>query len=322
MGDRTQNRDALIELIQRGAIAKAQREPAMQIAGISAGSGDWRHFADRFLLAVGALALVAAVGFFVAYNWLDMGRLGKFALIQLTLAAAVLLPLIRGQAGLAERFSLLAASILVGVLLAFYGQTYQTGADPWQLFFVWAVLITPWVLLSHFPPQWVLWLGLLNLSVYLFEEQAGGWLLAGIRPDVEMFVSLFALNGAALVVAEWRCAGQRDHLRWALRLLAVAAGLPLTLLAVWALLRSSISPAWLLLWAAWCSGMWWFYRARDLFVLAGLCLALISVSSTLLGKLVLRDLEVAGFLIMALALVGQSTAAAYWLRLRYREGLS
>jgi len=32
------------------------------------------------------------------------------------------------------------STILVGVLLALVGQTYQTGADTWQLFFYWAIL--------------------------------------------------------------------------------------------------------------------------------------------------------------------------------------
>ncbi len=40
--------------------------------------------------------------------------------------------------------ALLLATLLLGVFLALFGQTYQTGADPWQLFANWALLILPW----------------------------------------------------------------------------------------------------------------------------------------------------------------------------------
>ena len=44
------------------------------------------------------------------------------------------------------------AVLSVGALMALFGQTYQTGADPWQLFFNWAVVIIPFVLISRFTP--------------------------------------------------------------------------------------------------------------------------------------------------------------------------
>ncbi len=42
------------------------------------------------------------------------------------------------------------------ILLAVYGQTYQTGADPYELFFGWAILIIGWVAISRFAPLWPL----------------------------------------------------------------------------------------------------------------------------------------------------------------------
>ena len=70
---------------------------------------------------------------------------------------------------------LLSAMILVGGLMALFGQTYQTGADPWQLFFNWALLVFPWVLISRFHVMWLVWLGLLNLSVHQYFQVFGGY---------------------------------------------------------------------------------------------------------------------------------------------------
>ena len=38
---------------------------------------------------------------------------------------------------------LLGASVLIGVFLAVFGQVYQTGADAYNLFTMWALLILP-----------------------------------------------------------------------------------------------------------------------------------------------------------------------------------
>ena len=55
-------------------------------------------------------------------------------------------------AGLDRAFGqvlLIAGSVLTGVLLAVIGQAYQTGADVFELFVAWAVLILPWVFVSR-----------------------------------------------------------------------------------------------------------------------------------------------------------------------------
>ena len=44
---------------------------------------------------------------------------------------------------------LIAASVLVGVLLAVIGQVYHTGADAYSLFAAWTLLILPWTLASR-----------------------------------------------------------------------------------------------------------------------------------------------------------------------------
>lgn len=322
MDSRSHNRQALVELIRRGHIPMAARASAIALAGIHPGAAQWRHFADRALLVVGALALVAAAGFFIAYNWLELGRVGKFVLIQGALGLAVASGLILGRDALAGRISVLVAALLVGVLLAFYGQTYQTGADPWQLFFYWAVLITPWVVIARLAALWLIWLGLFNLSVVLAHAQTVHWFAMLPGRETGLYLALFVLNGVALSAAQWGAMKQRQSARWGLRVVAVACAVPVTLLACSAVLRGAVSWAWLLLWLGWFAASWAIYRQRDLLVLAGLCLSVIAVISTVAGRLLLADFNPAGLLMMALLLVGQGAAAARWLHQRYREGLS
>src|SRR3546814_15416019 len=79
-------------------------------------------------------------------NWNDLGRFAKFGLVGLLLIVAVIGYWRLGVDRAAGKASLLVASILLGALLALFGQTYQTGADTWELFANWAVLMAPWAL--------------------------------------------------------------------------------------------------------------------------------------------------------------------------------
>lgn len=141
---------------------------------------EWREFLDRSLAGLAALLLVAGVFFFFAFNWKALGKFGKFGLLEALLVALFWL-------GRKERMFLAAASAVIGALLAVYGQTYQTGADSWRLFALWALLALPWVVAANFRPLWLGWVGLLNISFQLY----------GATP-----YELFGLNLAAWALAE------------------------------------------------------------------------------------------------------------------------
>jgi uncharacterized membrane protein len=106
-----------------------------------------------------------------------------------------------------ERFPgkllLLAASTLVGVYIAVFGQIYQTGADSYELFTGWAFLIFPWVALGRFMPLWIFWLGLLNLALGFYWPVSP--FFAALE-DWDIFrhetISLLLLNGLALLLRE------------------------------------------------------------------------------------------------------------------------
>jgi uncharacterized membrane protein len=192
----------------------------------------WGLWASRLLLLIGAALMLAGVIYFFAFNWAKLPAIGKFALIEtallITLAGAYVSNKPLSSSSLPTQLWLMAASVLVGVFLAVFGQIYQTGADAWNLFAAWAVLILGWAWLARFTGLWILWLMLLNLTLALWWEQSGH-----SRPPVGImflwqedliFSWLALLNGAALLLGETLIRRGLDWLdsRWARLLLAVA----------------------------------------------------------------------------------------------------
>jgi uncharacterized membrane protein len=199
--------------------------------------------------ALGGLGLIL----WVAANWEQFGRFGRFALLQATVTAmgvgAAFLPRARVPLGLV-------ALLAIGGLFAYFGQTYQTGADPWQLFALWAalalplalalrsdVLWAPWSLVAmsavtlwvhaHAGHQWTLHDG--NLPVHLVGWGLAWLLVAGLAHPWRRYTGagLWSLRGAialaAALVTMTALAGLFDsrvapHFVAGLVVMAVAAG--------------------------------------------------------------------------------------------------
>lgn len=291
---------------------------ALGIAGVLPTPQDWRRFLDRLLLWSGALALAGAAVFFIAYNWTELGRFARFALVETAIVLAVLGYWRLGADQPAGQASLLLGAILLGVLLALFGQTYQTGADDWELFAWWAMLIAPWVLLGRFAALWLLWIVVANLAIGLYFQVFPS--LLGIALGSER--QLWALWGFdTVVLLAWELAARRvDWLRarWPARLIALASGVGITLLGLHAIfLRYDGRAAPLLACAIWLAAAHATYRARrrDLFMLAGAGLsAIVLVAATLTRALVSGRRDAASLLLIALVVIALAAALAAWIR--------
>ena len=169
----------------------------------------WLAWTRQMLLLFCSALVLAGVIFFFAYNWAAMGRYLKFLLIEAGIVACLVGSYFRGGKRLSGKVLLLSASVLVGVLLAVYGQTYQTGADAFELFTGWAVLIVGWVLISEFAGLWVIWLILLNTGAILYWQQVGN--PAFSLPYESLCMVLAFLNGLALTLYE---VGVKRDLEW------------------------------------------------------------------------------------------------------------
>ena len=194
---------------------------ALEIAGASPSAQAWRRFLGLVLLLLGTGLVLSGVVSFFAFNWVSLGRFAKFALLEagIVICAAIGLWRLRDITG---RVALFAASVLVGPLLAVFGQTYQTGADAWGLFAAWALLILPWAIASTFTALWVLEVALCDLALTLWWNQV---------PEIHyaewmyLLVLLAGLHAIAVAAWEWQYRRPTPWLdaRWAPRLAVATA---------------------------------------------------------------------------------------------------
>lgn len=193
----SQPRRTIELLLKRGILPIANADAASTQLKVYPSTRTWLTFFDKSLLIIGAVALVLSLMFFVAYNWLNMGKMGKFALVEAGLVISIVLYValsFRQRFQLIRQLLLLIASVITGSLLALFGQVYQTGADTWQLFFAWAILITPWVMIARFPALWLLWLGLINTGLMLYLDVADLSLINDIYQNITQVGMLALIN--------------------------------------------------------------------------------------------------------------------------------
>lgn len=312
------SRQDILEWAEAGHIDSANLRRALEIGGVLPDRAQWRGFLDRLLLWLGVVMLAASAVFFLAYNWHELGRYAKFGLAETLIVAALGVLWWQGLERVAGKAALLAAAIFTGALLALIGQTYQTGADTFELFAAWAAAVLPWALLGRFPALWVLWLALANLAVVLYFQAFRGLFGILFGPERLLWV-LFGLNTVALAAWEGLAFAGIAWLRerWALRLLATASGALVTALAVIDIFGKDVfgwgGPVWL----AWLAAAYAVYRRRikDLYVLAGGVLSAVVVVASLLGKL-MADVrgEAGALLLIGLAVIGMSAAGGFWLK--------
>ncbi len=209
--------DTLIDLAQAGHLSPAALHRALGLVGVIPSAAQWQQFVWRLLLFLGAGLTVVGIFFFFAWNWADMSRIAKLGTVEVLIVVTAVIAWWQWDS-LVGRVSLTAASLLVGALLAIYGQQYQIQADSWTLFALWAAFIAGWVVIGRFPPLWFIWQILLNVAVVLYWQQA-------VRGSEDILLALlFGLNLAAMLLWEWAHGRYADvRHRWWLRVSAAGA---------------------------------------------------------------------------------------------------
>lgn len=185
--------------------------------------------------ALGGLGLVM----WIAANWETLGRFGRFGLLQALVLAtgvgAALQPQARAPLGLL-------ALLGMGALFAYFGQTYQTGADAWQLFALWAALALPLCLGARSDVLWAPWALVAMTAIALWTHTHTGhrW---SVEPQ-QLSVHLVAWAVALLMVGAVCPALQRFSGAgvWAFRTAVVLAVLAFTGTALGALFHKTVGP--------------------------------------------------------------------------------
>ncbi|QPF76407.1 DUF2157 domain-containing protein [Roseateles sp. DAIF2] len=229
----------LFELSARHQLSPAAALRLQQLAGLHEEPPGLRRWLPRLVAvlaaALGGLGLVM----WVAANWAELGRFARFGLLQglilLLCLAAALRPAARAPLALL-------AFIATGALFAYFGQTYQTGADAWQLFALWAALGLPLALAVRSDLLWAPWALVALLAITLWTQTHTGrsWRVepGDLRVHLLGFGAMLAL-GAALAAPLRRFTGAG---LWSLRLVALFAVIALSLAAVGGLFHVRIAP--------------------------------------------------------------------------------
>lgn len=155
---------ALYEQASRHTLDAAAFSELQKLAGITAEPPRLQEVWSKYGAIAGGALLGLGMIFFVAANWAGLGRFGRLGLVE----AFVLLP----AAGMAWRPDWkvplgLLSFLAIGGLFASIGQTYQTGADPWQLFALWATLAIPLCLATRTDVLWLPWVITVTTAITL-----------------------------------------------------------------------------------------------------------------------------------------------------------
>ena len=310
-------RNSILDWAEQGRVPDDRLREALHMAEALPTPDAWRRFVDRLLLFVGATMLAAAVIFFFAFNWQGLDRFAKFALAEIPIVAALVGLWRFGVDSLAGKATLLAVSLLTGALLALVGQTYQTGADTFELFAVWALAILPWTLIARFPALWILWLTITNLAVLLYLTTFRPFALL-FGPSDEAMWALFLVNTVALGLWELfaREGLQWLRVRWATRLIATASTGLITPLVLQAIFDSSDrNLASVPVWLAFLAAAYAIYRRRlkDVYMLAlGVLSAIVVITAAMTHAI--ASAGAGAFLLIGLLVIGLSAAGGYWLK--------
>ena len=185
----TLTRSSLSALCDAGGISPAAWLRAMEFCGFRPDGTAWLAYWRQLCLLGGALFFVAGVVCFIAWNWGAMTPLARMLLTGAVVGGSGLASVLLGPDTRLGRVLLLVCGLGMGPMLAVFGQTYQTGAELWELFRVWTALL---VLLALAGRQTGLW-----FAAWLAANMFGAlWLGRGLTSPLEAL-------GQTIIVPEW-----------------------------------------------------------------------------------------------------------------------
>jgi uncharacterized membrane protein len=126
------------------------------------------RFLTRCLRLAGVLSLASGLIFFIAANWHGLGVFGRFGLIEGAVILSAAVAIWKTPPRAAGRYALLTAFIATGAELALFGQTYQTGADLYELFLAWTLIGLPFVFAARWSVSWAAWALIGNVALWLY----------------------------------------------------------------------------------------------------------------------------------------------------------
>lgn len=300
---------------KQGLIAKGDIDKSLKVSQAQPNTQQWYNFIKSSLLYLSVLSIACGIIFFFAYNWSKLSSFNKFAIIQGLMVISTFIYSQTQRLSYIRNAVCLLMVMLIGALFALFGQTYQTGKDPWQLFALWTFFTTPLAFHARSSMIWLLWLGLLNLSLALFIDANNG--LFGIIFNDQNSLLLFVyFNALALVLFELMFHKNILFNRYASQCAAIVVMITSTSLASFAILDKDFHGLYLLTYVLWMMAAFYFYRRQsvDILILASGVISTICVITVIFIKIFDNILDDGGFLLLSILIIGLSTAGIKWLK--------
>ena len=165
---------AVYELARAHGLARPATQSLLDAASLEQEPPALQQWLWPAIAVLSATLVGLGVILWLAANWDTLGRAGRFALLQgvivVMCVGAAARPRLRPALGLL-------ALLCIGGLFAYFGQTYQTGADAWQLFAVWALLALPLCFGARSDVLWAPWslVVMTAISLWVFAHTSHRW---------------------------------------------------------------------------------------------------------------------------------------------------
>lgn len=302
-----QDRHVVLAVAEQHRLSPSAYQRLRSLAGLDTEPAALAFRLSRAMGMAGAVLLGLGLVFWVAANWDGLTRSARFAVLEaafvLALAAAML-------PGVARAGASLLALAGIGGLFAYFGQTYQTGADPWQLFALWAALGLPLCWHARSDWVWAPWAVIAGMAIQLWLLERAGyrWETTAARLGVDLCAWL--MHGLTIAILAPRYAGRSGAGPWSFNLSVLFAILVLIASGATAVWSARIQPHFFLALLI-LAGIVWFSRCRQVFAMCAGLLAIDILLCTGLSRLLLKDLQgepvvplflLAGFAALLLAL--------------------
>lgn len=308
------HKDWLFQLAQQLPLSATALEAALNKLGILPNKSTWLQWLTLLFLALGSGLFLSGVLFFFAYNWEELHRFSRFAILLSAIIITAGATLWTGIDTLAGKLLLTAAAVLTGVVLATFGMVYQTGADSFMLFRAWFFLILPWVLVSRFQPLWFIAFVIANTAVITWMDT----MLSSNDMEYQLIFALSVLSVIFLLLRELTTIMHPmiTEARWLPRVISCWLLFVLSFMPFEAIVGTGALEGWqqglITLYVVVMAALSYhaFIIRRDLFILAALLFSGMTMLLTAFAQL-LQDTDIVIlFLLMGLAIAGATTVAS------------
>ncbi len=190
------NQSIVEDLHRRGFIDQKARDCVLELLYPHV---SWGAFCAQLFMILGCLFIICGLGFYFAFNWENMSGSYKLHTLEAGIVCCAAGAWAFSLSKLQGQLFLITACLLVGAFIGVFSLLYPSGIDNYQLLLLWALLITPWVMISQFVPMWFVWLIILNAAVASF------W-ISSARNNLDaiyfVFFILIMLDSAFLILKE------------------------------------------------------------------------------------------------------------------------